>query len=116
TIIATVGSIIVIVMTLREWRATGGGIGRSAAALHDIPCTLCRRSMHIQRADLKPLTGVEVGLVVQAIPEASGRTLAEVYCPHCQALHTFAVDRRPPEWIGVNLSAPEQKAPVCLEC
>src|SRR5690606_7280612 len=67
TIIATVGSIIVIVMTLREWRATGGGIGRSAAALHDIPCTLCRRSMHIQRADLKPLTGVEVGLVVQAI-------------------------------------------------
>src|SRR5690606_19301153 len=21
-----------------------------------------------------------------------------------------------PEWIGVNLSAPEQKAPVCLEC
>ncbi|MFO7973474.1 MAG: hypothetical protein R6V12_02430 [Candidatus Hydrogenedentota bacterium] len=82
----------------------------------EFECSECQQMLVIPSRELTPLTGAEMGLVVGSRPQLVGRKLAEYVCPHCEASHCFAIDRKPPVWVGVNLYAPQSKSNRCQEC
>jgi hypothetical protein len=82
----------------------------------EMTCTVCRRDMVFTSSALEPLSATEMGLVVQVRPELVGRRLADFNCPYCDATHCFTVDRREPEWVGVNFYQPTDVLAHCFEC
>lgn len=82
----------------------------------EFECSECGQTLVIPSQDMTPLSGPEMALVVGSHRNLVGRKLAEYVCPHCEASHCFAVDRRPPVWVGANLYAPQTKSNRCQEC
>jgi DNA-directed RNA polymerase subunit RPC12/RpoP len=79
-------------------------------------CRVCERDMVFTADQLKPLTGVEAGLMVSARPDLHGKRLAEYICPYCETAHCFVMEGRRPVWADANLFVPEQKRARCMEC
>ncbi len=69
--IAVAAAGILIVLTPRLLR--NGTSKRSAGAALEIPCTVCQQTLTILQADLEPITGPEVALVVRERSAAQGR-------------------------------------------
>lgn len=115
---AAIGTSVVIVLTLRA-RARESATGvRAVYASNTVQqeCNVCQKQMVIPPSGLVPIQSVEMALCVRAIPRLSGRKLAEYICPHCEASHCFTVDKKTPEWVGVNLYSPQTKGTRCLNC
>ncbi len=117
-ICAAIGTAIVIVLTLRAKAQESSKTVRSVYATNTVEqqCNICQKQMVIPAADLVPLQSVEMALCVRAIPALMGRKMAEYNCPYCEAVHCFTVDKRTPEWVGVNLYSPQAKGTRCLNC
>lgn len=115
---AGIGTAIVLLLTARarakERRAKTAHVVRGATI--QMTCGMCHKQLVIPAPDMRLLTNVEMALSVRVLPELTGRKLAEYVCPYCEASHCFAVDRRKPEWVGVNLYSPHTKAARCLDC
>ncbi|MBI2433679.1 MAG: hypothetical protein HYV26_12505 [Candidatus Hydrogenedentes bacterium] len=109
---------LVIVFWGGKLREKGKSVGRAVVRnpVLESTCSICQRPMAFQTAELRPLQGVEVALVVSARADVTGHKLAEYTCPYCEAAHCFVLDRKGPRWLGANIMQPEVKASVCLEC
>jgi hypothetical protein len=81
-----------------------------------MPCTVCRQDLAIEKSSLRPLAPVERALIVRSRPAAVNYKLAEYVCPHCDASHCFNVTGSVPQYLGANFYAPQQQAAYCNEC
>ncbi|MCC6155650.1 MAG: hypothetical protein IT367_17905 [Candidatus Hydrogenedentes bacterium] len=117
-ICAAIGTVIVIVLTMRAKAQQTSKTVRGVYATNTVEqqCNVCQKQMVIPAADLVPLQSVEMALCVRAIPALMGRKMAEYSCPYCEAVHCFTVDKRTPEWVGANLYSPQTKGTRCLNC
>lgn len=117
-ICAAIGTVIVIVLTMRAKAQQTSKTVRGVYATNTVEqqCKVCQKQMVIPAADLVPLQSVEMALCVRAIPALMGRKMAEYSCPYCEAVHCFTVDKRTPEWVGANLYSPQTKGTRCLNC
>jgi hypothetical protein len=79
-------------------------------------CDNCDHPLVIPPAELVPLKGADKALVVRGHPEWLKHRIAEYDCPYCEAAHCFAVDQRPPLWLGMNMYAPAKSGKRCREC
>ena len=115
---AAIGTVIVIVLTMRAKAQQTSKTVRGVYATNTVEqqCNVCQKQMVIPAADLVPLQSVEMALCVRTMPALMGRKLAEYTCPYCEAVHCFTVDKRTPEWVGANLYSPQTKGTRCLNC
>lgn len=82
----------------------------------EFTCKECQCTLPILKDEFVAIKGTEKGLVVRERPELVQRPLAEFVCPRCETTHCFAMDRTPPEWVGMNFYQPQQKSARCKEC
>lgn len=116
-VVAIAGAGIVLWLAWRIREATNPSVTRVRSDhSFEFECSECGQNLVIPFQELTPLSGPEMALVVASHPEWVGRKLAEYVCPHCEASHCFAIDRRPPVWVGANLYAPQSKSNRCQEC
>ncbi len=83
---------------------------------YQFTCTLCQKAMAFTQNEIKPLTGIEKGMVVASIPEARRRPLGFHECPHCGADHYFLLGKGLPQWAGSNLYVAQDKQATCIQC
>jgi len=82
----------------------------------EMACSVCQQTLVIAPADLRPISGAEVALVVRECRSAEGRPLAGYACPYCDAYHVFALDGARPAWLVANPFEPQARANMCIEC
>lgn len=86
-----------------------------ATSVLDMDCTICHKTLVIDRAGLAVPSPTEQALVVSSRPSVLGRALGEYRCPYCDALHYFLTDG-PLKWVLANAYEPQMVTNNCKEC
>lgn len=94
-------------------RASGIPVGPGVLSL---TCGSCQHELVIATQQMSDLSPAEVALVVRSRPHVAKRRLAEYDCPHCGSSHVFAVDVKPPQYVGADLYTPRSGGSRCMEC
>jgi len=81
----------------------------------DMDCTICHKTLVINRAALAVPSPTEQALLVSARPSVRGRALGEYRCPYCDALHYFLTNG-PLKWVLANAYEPQTSTNNCMEC
>lgn len=107
----------VLLVLLIAWRSRAGHKEpRGHKGVIEMDCSVCHHAMVFSPEELVTLSPVELALIVRTKPEIVRRKLAEYVCPFCEAGHCFAVDVRPPLWVGANFYQPQRIHTHCAEC
>jgi len=109
------GALILLEWRRRTQRARSQEGGTSKDVIH-LECSVCHHKLVFNVLELVPLSPAESALTVRVRPNVVGRKLSEYVCPHCEAAHCFAVDVRPPQWLGANFYQPQRVSSHCYEC
>lgn len=97
----------------RKARASGVPAGPDVVTM---TCGSCQHELVIATQQLSALSPAEVALVVRSRPHVAKRTLAEYDCPHCASSHVFAMEFKPPLYVGADLYTPRSGGSRCMEC
>lgn len=87
----------------------------ATARVLDMDCTVCHKTLVIDRATLTVPTPTEQALVVSARPSVRGRALGEYRCPYCDSSHYFLTGG-PLKWVLANAYEPQTITNNCREC
>jgi len=93
-----------------------GAPSRRLGKIMFVSCPVCKHEFEVFPGSMRPLTNVEIGLAVSAMPHLLGKQFVECECPRCDAALCFEVQHDRLRLAGSNIYTAHDRPGLCQNC